>query len=162
MKKSNLNFIRSFINRKVGIALLAITLVICPFYSKVQAAETIDSVKSNIDDAFMYVNSTNSTTYFINDSRFSFTGSNVGGIFRVPKQCGARLMTGIVANDKIAENITIEVWNTSGYRETTLSIPTNKALVTTFHIGGGDHYLKYYGRSGVTYDVMIQLYTWDY
>ncbi len=159
MKTMNLKVMRSFIRKEVGVAILSIILVGFLFPSKIQAKEFFNSVAiKNIDNS----NSVNSTTYFINDTRFSFTGSNVGSIFWVPKRCEARLMTAIVANDKVAENITIEVWNTSGYRETTLSIPTNKALVTTFNIGGGDHYLKYHGRAGVTYNVRLQLYTWDY
>ena len=46
--------------------------------------------------------------------------------------------------------------------EDEISHPVNQAKVTTFHIGGGGHYLKYYGRDKVHYNVRLQLYTWDY
>lgn len=157
MKTLNLTVARSLIRRKVGVILLALTLVGGLFSSRVQAAELDENAV--VADS---VNSANSTTYFINDSQFHFTEQNTGGQFYVPKQCDARLMTAIVADDKAAENITIEVWNTGGFREATLSIPTNQAKVSTFHIGGGGHYLRYYGRNNMGYNVRIQLYTWDY
>lgn len=159
MKTLNLIGARSLFKRKVGVFLLALTLVGCLLPFKVHAAELNENANPSVIDT---VSTANSTTYFINDSRFGFTSSNVGQEFYVPKQCGARLMTAIVADDKVAENITIEVWNTGGFKETSLSIPTNQAKVTTFHIGGGGHYLKYYGRDKVHYNVRLQLYTWDY
>ena len=159
MKTLNLIGARSLFKRKVGVFLLALTLVGCLLPFIVLACDV--QVTGN-PSVFDNVSTAYSTTFLINDRRFGFTSSNVGQEFYVPKQCGARLMTAIVADDKVAENITIEVWNTGGFKETSLSIPTNKAKVTTFHIGGGGHYLKYYGRNKVHYNVRLQLYTWDY
>lgn len=103
------------------------------------------------------------TYYFIKPSEFYFTGSNTGNTFNVPKACQGRLMVAFVAmDDAREENVTVEVWNTSGYREQRFSVPTNKGKVIAFNLTRGDTFLRYYGRSGVRYHASVRLYTWDY
>lgn len=163
MKSINLNLSRS-IKTTLSLVLLAITFIYFIDPYKVLAAGSSNEDTGIITQSYHYipvVQSANSTTYFINDTNFTFTSFNRGNIFNIPKACQARMVIGIVAADGAEENLTIKVKNSSGLVEATLTPHTNGAQVITFYVGGGDHYLEYSGRN-IKYQVWIQLYTWDY
>lgn len=169
MKFINSKLRRKFKTITVMISLVAILVVGFQPYavSAKELAETSDFNVQTLEfevDPSVSPASTTSTTYFIGDSEFSFTNSNIGGIFNVPKTCNVRMMVAVVAEDGSAnDSIVIMAMNTSGTVNKSLTIPTNQALVETFRLEAGDHYLAYIcGRSGVKYNVRISLYTWDY
>lgn len=108
-------------------------------------------------------NSTNSTTYFINDQEFSFTGYNLGYEFYVPRMCNCRMMVAVVAADKKSEDITINIRYSGGGVTHSQKVATNKAGIYIFNnVGGGGHNLEYIGRDNTRYTIRISLYTWDY
>lgn len=106
---------------------------------------------------------TNSTTYFINDSEFTFQGTNLGYEFYVPRRCNCRMLVAVVADDGANENITIKLKYSGGSTTHTRSVATNNAAVYVLNdVGAGGHNLEYSGRSNMRYHVRISLYTWDY
>lgn len=99
-----------------------------------------------------------STTYFIQDKEFSFSGTFVDGAFSVPSACEARMVIALVGSDILY----IDVMNGKGVCERTITVTPNQAQVHVFNINSGTHYLRYRSTGNSTNTVRMQLYTWNY
>lgn len=99
-----------------------------------------------------------STTYFIQDKQFSFSGTFIDGAFSVPSACEARMVIAVVGSDILY----VDVMNGKGVCERTITVPPNQAQVHVFNINSGTHYLRYRSAGNSINTVRMQLYTWDY
>lgn len=99
-----------------------------------------------------------STTYFIHDQQFSFTGFYSAYPFYVPSACQARLVIAAIGN----EPLYIDVLNGKLVSEHRITVTPNQSQVHVFNISAGDHSLRFSSTSGSTFTVRLQMYTWDY
>lgn len=98
------------------------------------------------------------TTYFMPDQEFSFRGTFATPLFSVPAACQARLIIAPVGN----EPLYINVLNSWGESQHTITATPNQAQVHVFNISAGNHRLKFSSITGSQFTIRIQLYTWDY
>jgi len=150
--------------------LLAVMTITLPAVSAMAAEAPVNAVDTaeetalpaDLQESYLELTSgtimPRSTTYFLPDQDFSFSGTYSAAPFNVPSACEARLVIAAIGS----EPLYIDVMNGRAECERTITVTPNEAQVHVFNISSGTHYLRYRSVSGSIFTVRLQMYTWDY
>lgn len=158
MKRKNFKLGRKFKAFLVSTLLAAVMAITSVPASTAMAADLPAEVATSYSQLTENTIMPRSTTYFIPDQQFSFSGYFTSSYFSVPSACQARLVIAAIGD----EPLYIDVMNGKSQREHSITVTPNQSQVHVFNISSGTHYLDFSSLSGSQFTIRLQMYTWDY